>query len=44
MSGMSNEPHVPMIPTGEKSSWNAVINERIFEDINIESNAILLDV
>ena len=44
MSGMSNEPHVPMIPTGKKSSWNAVINERIFEDINIESNAILLDV
>ena len=44
MPGMSNEPHVPMIPTGKKSSWNATINDRVFEDINIESNAILLDV
>ena len=44
MSGMSNEPHVPMIPTGKKSSWNAMINDRVFENINIESNAILLDV
>ena len=41
---MSNEPHVPMIPTGKKSSWNAMINDRVFENINIESNAILLDV
>ena len=41
---MSNEPHVPMIPAGKKSSWNATINDRVFEDINIESNAILLDV
>ena len=39
-----NEPHVPMIPAGKKSSWNATINDRVFEDINIESNAILLDV
>mgnify|MGYP001361807390 FL=1 len=41
---MSNSPHVPMIPTGQKSSWDAVINNRIFDDLNIESNAILLDV
>ena len=41
---MTNSPHVPMIPTGQKSSWNAVINNRIFDDLNIESNAILLDV
>ncbi|MAK04432.1 MAG: hypothetical protein CMA03_00900 [Euryarchaeota archaeon] len=33
-----------MIPTGEKSSWNAKINDRVFENINIDSNAILLDV
>ncbi|RAH15996.1 MAG: hypothetical protein CMB56_001875 [Methanobacteriota archaeon] len=33
-----------MIPTGQKSSWDAVINNRIFDDLNIESNAILLDV
>ena len=41
---MSNSPHVPMIPTGQKSSWDAIINNRIFDNINIESNAILLDV
>ena len=44
MSGMSNTPHVPMIPTGEKTSWDAIINSRKFENINIDSNAILLDV
>ncbi|CAI8238358.1 MAG: 4-hydroxybenzoyl-CoA reductase subunit gamma [Methanobacteriota archaeon] len=44
MSGMSNTPHVPMIPTGEKTSWNAMINSRNFDNINIDSNAILLDV
>ncbi len=44
MSGMSNTPHVPMIPTGEKTSWNAIINSRNFDNINIDSNAILLDV
>ena len=44
MSGMSNTPHVPMIPTGEKTSWNALINSRKFDNINIDSNAILLDV
>ena len=36
---MSNGPHVPMIPTGEKSSWNAKINDRVFENINIDSNS-----
>jgi len=41
---MSNTPHVPMIPAGEKSSWEAIINDRVFDNINIESNAILLDV
>jgi carbon-monoxide dehydrogenase small subunit len=44
MSPMSNTPHVPMIPAGEKSSWEAIINDRVFDNINIESNAILLDV
>ena len=44
MSEMSNTPHVPMIPNENKYDWDAIINEREFKNITIESNAILLDV